>query len=131
MENKNFLEELANKLVSIAEDIKVIVVGKVNAIDDSKSIIQKEYDNIKNVRVEMEEIGFILDDFADDINEIVDTIDNTNEETDCYLDSMIGMIECGYIVDDDYNKCEEDCEEDYDCECEDCCECESPCNCEE
>ena len=101
MEHKAFLDELAKTLVSVTENIQKAVIGKTNAINDSKDIIQKEYDNIKVIRVEIEEIGFVLDDFADDIKEIVDCIDDACCDTDDYIGSMVEMVECGYIVDDD------------------------------
>ena len=132
MENKNFLEELAKTLVSVAENIKKAVVEKTNAIDDSKAIIQKEYDNIKVVRVDLDELGFALEDFADDIDEIISSIDDCCDETDALLDSMRDMVDCGIIIDEDYedeDEYDED-DEDDECECEDCCECESPCNCD-
>lgn len=112
MENKNFLEELAKTLVSVAEDIKKAVVEKTNAIDDSKAIIQKEYDNIKIVRADLDELGFVLDDFAEDINEIVYAVDDCCIETDALLDNMRNII-----IDDESEEDEED-------DCEDCCDCE-------
>ena len=125
MEHKAFLDELAQTLVSVTENIQKAVIGKTNAINDSKDIIQKEYDNIKVIRVEIEEIGFVLDDFAYDIKEIVDCIDDACCDTDDYMGSMVEMVECGYIVDDDYD---EDCDDDYDEDEEDD-DCDEDCDC--
>jgi hypothetical protein len=117
MENKNFLEELAKTLASVAEDIKKAVVEKTNAVDDSKAIIQKEYNNIKIVCKDLSEIGFILEDFADDIDEVVCSIDDCYDETDAFLNSMSDIVIDE--EDDDY----EDEENEEDDDCEDCCEC--------
>lgn len=133
----NFLEELNQALNSVVDLVRNKSCELRNDIDDQKQVIQGAYDNIKQDISDLAEISFIVNNFACDMEDVSMGVDDNTNEGDAILYEMRGLVDSGFIIDEDYvdeedfeDDVEMDIEDDEDCDYE-CCECENPCNYEE
>lgn len=120
----NFLEELNQALNSVVDLVKNKSCEIRNDIDDQKQVIQGAYDSIKQDINDLAEISFVVNNFVCDMEDASMGVDNNADEGDAILYEMRGLVENGFLVDEDLE--EEDFEDDIeeDCDCEDGCDCE-------
>lgn len=126
---KNFVKELESQLGSLVSLIKSGITEEINAIDDSKEMIQRAYDRIKEGNANLNTIGSVLEDFACDIEDIATTIIDEDAEDVGFMESMAQLVADGYIYDEDVEM-DDDFDDEDDIECVSCDECENPCNAE-
>ncbi len=111
----NFIAELKLALNSVVDLVKN-EVSKITAdIDSNVAVMQTAYDNIKADKVQLGEIGAVVDEFAHDLTDVAVDTNDSRDDADMIINDCYELVADDILVDEDinFNEEEEEDEEDY------------------